>query len=149
MKIYNKTNQIQELRVFDRNTKIQYSVYICAKSSTELECNISTPDLPRLVEAGILEILGGSPITDSPKVPETSEEISETEDSVEETLEISEDGDVIETEESSEVVEEISETEDGVNEEPKQSEKFICDICGGEFGSARGLSNHKKKAHKN
>lgn len=30
---------------------------------------------------------------------------------------------------------------------PEVSDKFICDICGEEFGSARGLNSHKNRAH--
>ena len=41
-----------------------------------------------------------------------------------------------------------AEDEEEEEKEPEIStEKFICDICGGEFASARGLSSHKNKAH--
>jgi len=30
---------------------------------------------------------------------------------------------------------------------PLAGETFICDICGAEFGSARGLASHKNRSH--
>ena len=47
---------------------------------------------------------------------------------------------------------EVQVVEDGVGESEEESvevieDKFICDICGAEFGSERGLNTHKHRVH--
>lgn len=42
------------------------------------------------------------------------------------------------------IVEEEVQTE---VEDIEVSDSFICDICGAEFGSARGLNSHKNRSH--
>lgn len=52
---------------------------------------------------------------------------------------------VIINEESNPLEEEESTGDAGVS----TGETHICDICGAEFGSARGLASHKNRAHSN
>lgn len=49
----------------------------------------------------------------------------------------------VSTEEEPETVPDVEE----VKEPEVAPDSFICDICGSEFASARGLANHKNKAH--
>lgn len=37
--------------------------------------------------------------------------------------------------------------DDGNGEKKSDPDSFICDICGAEFASARGLASHKNKVH--
>ena len=130
MKIYNKTNQIQELRVFDRGSHREFNIYVCAHSSTELERTLVAPDLPKLKE--IFQVVDETPIVkvSTVKAVEVIENTVETENVP--------------------VVEEIpaeAPVEESISEDVEEPDNFICDICGEEFASSRSLSRHKNKAH--
>lgn len=160
MVIYNKTKQIQELRVQDFYTKRAYSIYVGAESSVELAPGLSTIGLDALVSRGIFSILGREK---TPVVPQDLPEIKkDAEVPADSESKESEDSESEESEDTTLVEDEIPEgdseesDEDSVGDsdeedlgEEEESSEFICDICGGEFASSRGLANHKSRAHNN
>lgn len=156
MVIYNKTSQVQELGVHDRSTQRSYSIYVNSHSSTTLDAYTTAPNLKKLVAAGIFQILEDYPVKSTYEECKNDcdhrcgdqecnghcEETTDVEDS-----ETNEDEKELDTEnENSEDTEEES-----TEETPEGSEesKFICNICNGEFASARGLSRHMNSAHAN
>lgn len=151
MKIYNKTNQIQELLVNDRCAHSQYLIYVNAKGTTSLDAHIFAPSLPKLVSAGIFQILDEKVCNckEHCKIETSTEEVNTEENPEVDSVDSGENMDISEetnpTEENNEVVDSpIPEEKSEVNEEVT---KFICDVCGGEFASSRGLTRHKSMAH--
>jgi len=138
MKIYNKTNQIQEVELYDKdmsgNLKI-YSIYIQAKSSTEIDARLVSPRLTTLLKAGILE-------TDNIQVMSHEAQPKVAVVTPIETK-IDEESDVVIPEPP--VVEEPEQTHAPANKIPEGS--FICPECGKEYASERGLALHMTKAH--
>lgn len=151
MIIFNKTNQIQELTVLDRsNPSYPYSIYICAKSTTELGNDIIAPTLKSLVEQGVFCILGvDTSKVETEIIEETVEDTGVSEDTVEsdeileETLEDAVKD--IETPDTDE--EEISDLDESVTQEDESP--YICEICGKEYASKRSLNMHINKSHSN
>ena len=140
MIIFNKTNQVQELRVYDFATKRYYSIYVGSNSKAEVHHSLSTPDIDRLVRAGVFQV-----IDDSLKV-NSKDYIREEDITVEDLSNELTDS----LEDISEDLSDFSDSSEDENPEEKTEEvtKFICKICGGEYASSRGLANHMNKAHK-
>ena len=122
MVIKNLTEKVQkvltkEITGFNR----EFEVFLEPNGSTTLDLMVVVD--PKKYE-GIIEIDGIAPVVE--KSTKVVEEIIPEERVVEEVIE--------------EIVEEPT-------VEQAESEDFICDICGAEFASARGLATHKHKAH--
>lgn len=116
--------------------KTRFELRLIAGGIYQLEPSWVYPTLNEYINNGELIVLDSD--------PDSSVELAPTEDS---PVEIAK--------ELSEPVEETSDTADSVpsaeaTEEPVvlTATTFICDICGEEFGSARGLQSHKSRAHK-
>lgn len=130
MKIKNLTNKQQAVTVRDlTGDRREYVVYLTPYGATDIDLvNILHPER----YAGILEIngiavkrAGEVEEIDTPEEPKSKE--------VEE----------INTLKS--LIEESKKVEESTPEISKDT--FVCDICGAEFASARGLNAHKNKAH--
>lgn len=137
MIIKNKTNQIQEISVMNRdNLSLNYSIYIKAKSEVEVDNGLIITNLPQLIQAGVLAV--DTDVTGT--LPELPVEETQVEDKVGEVVEV--EYEFPEVEESPAVVEETP-------AEPVQSDDVvICTECGKEFASQRSLTMHMNKAHK-
>lgn len=139
MIIKNRTNQIQEISVVNRdNPSLTYSIYIRAKSELNLDDDIVILNLKNLIDAGVLSLdreidkLSEVPLT---KIPKESLQISSDNEVVEEYTEVDE------TLENPELTSEIPEGE------ILTDDKILCEICGKEFASKRSLTLHMKKSH--
>jgi len=115
--------------------KTRFELRLIAGGIYQLEPSWVYPTLNEYINNGDLVVLDSD--------PDNAVELATTEDSP------------VVTEELSEPMEETSDTADSVpsdedTEEPVvlTATSFICDICGEEFGSARGLQSHKSRAHK-
>lgn len=141
MKVYNKTNQIQTISVYDRNTRKPYEIYVCSNSTTEIFNDMVVKgDIDR--DKFLLLSDEGIPIEETPRV---FKELTQVED-------ICEDAEVVDIDETLiDTVSEESNIEEEVEEDSSKAESssFICEICGAEFASSRGLSTHMKKSHSN
>lgn len=135
MKVKNLTSKIQALKVIDLTGGREFTIYIKERSCSDIT-GMYIADKSQLAHK--FEIISDDNIS--------SQEI-EPEDSLSEVLPLED------SEESSDVEDNVVE-EDNDKEEIKDSipeslsSKFLCDICGAEFASDRGLSSHKSRAHK-
>lgn len=129
MIIKNLTSSLQGLRVAELVGGREFTIYLQGHASTELR-DICVTETDKLGKTFL--ILGES----TTSIVEDPEETS-TETPVDEEVET--------TEESGDQPAQEDTTE--TSQESNVEEKFICDICGEEFGSARGLSAHKSRAH--
>ena len=115
--------------------KTRFELRLIAGGIYQLEPSWVYPTLNEYINNGELVVLDSD--------PDSTVELTTTEDSP-----------VVVTEELSEPVEETSDTADSVPNEATEepvvltATSFICDICGEEFGSARGLQSHRSRAHK-
>jgi len=115
MKIKNLTPVVQQVKIVEIIGGREFTIYIEGNGCTELQ-GFYLSDTNKL--RGIIEVVGTSPFTHS------EEFISEDDFSSEEELDLSED---------SPEEEEVTPDED----DPSSVDKFICEICGAEFASAR------------
>lgn len=128
MKLFNNTNKIQEVKVSDRYGKY-YSVFIEANRSADFEEYQITRDVVSKINSGILTNL------DNPTTPPTM---------VIEPILVQEQPPVIEDAPAEE------KSEDKKPEETAPSETtgtHICEICGSEYASERGLAMHMSRSH--
>lgn len=117
--------------------KTQFELRLIAGGIYQLEPSWVYPTLNEYIKNGELLVLD----SDS----DSTVEVANTEDSPAEA-----------TEDLEEPTEETSDTADSVPGDDEEAEEpvdltsttFVCDICGEEFGSARGLQSHKSRAHK-
>ena len=118
MLIKNLTDQVQELHVRElRGSDRVFSVYIQPQGVTDLDRLFVIVDKEQVGK--VVEVVG---------VPIPKDEPAKIE--------------------SSEVDSKEMDTPSEKSPEPEiLLDKFICDECGAEFASARGLNNHKNKAH--
>lgn len=122
------------------NQETKFDIRIVPGGIYYLEKNVSYPDIEENINAGNLKVIEGS--IEIAEIP--------TADSVD--IEVS-----IDTpkEEDKVIVEEVADSTDSDKPEKTstvvpdtQKETFICDICGEEFASARSLSAHRSRAHR-
>lgn len=157
MKIYNHSNQIQELCVRDReNPNAKYSIYIMAKKELELDNNLWITNLRTLTERGLIRVIGTQIVT---PVKETVDIIGEEKSAESDAIsaevkeDITEDNNVTDQIDNCGVVTEDTTESIPVTEESStdasvaNTEDFVCKICGKEFASARSLSMHMTKSH--
>ena len=116
--------------------KTRFELRLIAGGIYQLEPSWVYPTLNEYINNGELIVLDSD--------PDSTVELAPTEDSPVDTAE-----------ELSEPVKETSDTADSVPSDEEAEEPvvltattFVCDICGEEFGSARGLQSHKSRAHK-
>lgn len=145
MIIKNLTSDVQKVTVEDIFTDRLYDVYIEPHGVTTLD-GIILPQKEKL--SGIVEVVRSHIQTEVNLnlVQETlsSEDGSEGGDGLEGEIPAACHDEVISHSEDSTIQENAPEktpTSD-VNES-----KFICDICGAEFASSRGLNSHKNRSH--
>ena len=126
MKIKNLTPKTVELTTYELTGGREFKIYLAGHGNTDL-VNLYIPDLESL--RGVIEVEGYHPVKETPTVVETTP--------IEETMQAIE-----------EIVEEETQTPEPQKEahETEKSE-FICDICGAEFASIRGLTSHKNRVH--
>lgn len=128
MKLFNNTNKIQEVKVSDRYGKC-YSVFIEANRSADFEEYQITRDVVNKVKSGILTNL------DNPTIPPTL---------VIEPILVQEQPPIVE----SAPVEEKGEDKNPEEETPSEKTgTHICEICGSEYASERGLAMHISRSH--
>lgn len=132
MKITNLTDERQEIKlreIFGDN--YEYSIYLEPHGSTEIE---KVTILNH--RESILSINDEQPAVVPALVEEEVEVVLEEYDELEE-------GEVV-LGEHDEVEDEIA----PVEEKPQvDGPEFVCEVCGAEFASSRGLNAHKNKAH--
>lgn len=122
------------------NPKDRFDICIVPGGIYTLEKNINYPDLEDNIKAGNLKVVeGGIEIA----------EISTADSVVIEVNVDTTDEDKVPDEEVADSTEDQKPEEPPIVEPDTQVETFICDICGDEFASARSLSAHKSRAHKN
>lgn len=109
-----------------------YKISLISGGIYELEQTWTYHDLSDLVSQGKLIIYGEDDVADSTE-PEP------TLDPVTETVADSTDEEIVEEDEPTEEHEEDTET---------KSDSFICEICGAEYASLRGLQSHLSRSHK-
>lgn len=124
MIIKNLTSNTQEIKLRaivgdDR----EYSIYIKPNSMTDIDRVVI---LNKKALGGLVEIDG---VVEEVVATEVVESQGQQDTGVSESIEIKE----------TEVKEEQKET--------PVDDKFVCDICGAEFASARALSAHRNKTH--
>lgn len=145
IKLFNSLNSVQSVKIRDQFGKI-YTIFIESRSYTEIEGYQITEDIKSKLKSGSLIDLSTSVATvdlnhvgsDSVKISEiTVSPIIETNNDKEDTTvnQVLEDS----TTESSTGVLKLEKDPNG---------PFICDICGNEYASSRGLEMHKSKTHK-
>lgn len=121
---YNEKDVEVEILIKELISGTEYKVKVRPHSSTVIERGYMLVSNKEEIKKEVIE---------SPE-----ETIEESEELVEEQEEIIED--------PTEVLEESPEE---IVEEPETlSDKFICDICGQEYASARSLAAHKARSHK-
>ena len=130
MKVYNLTNALVEIPVYDRISGREYSIYVQGNARADLEGIYMNPRIAALIQNGIIRLVDTP--THQPITIENLPEIPPQE--IEAPL--------VEAQESEEEEEEKS-AETAVTTE----DAFICPQCHAEFGSQRGLTMHIAKAH--
>lgn len=131
MVVKNLTDKLQTLVVKpllgeDR----EYDIYLNPKSTTDLDRHLVVVNKDKL--KGLVEFEG-----ENVEVVPVKEEVPETPaEEVPKTI----------VEETPVAVEETSEEEAPVEEAPAP-DKFVCEVCGAEFASNRGLTTHMNKVH--
>lgn len=131
MKVRNLTPEVQELKIVEIAGGREFTIYVEGNSCTDIveACIQDTSKIGKVFEIVGLPIFDSTKSIEEPEIPQTPEEITPVEEIKEPEKEVIE-----------------SESEDSA--EPSiASEKFICDICGAEFASARGLNSHKSRSH--
>lgn len=146
MKILNKTDKELKIRVTDRHGHA-YSIYLPGGRSTELTPEQVSRDVLKFIESGYLKDISEKPVS-KVRIPVNTTENSVTvecacESKGSETLSISKD--------SNEITQPSDETSENLaHEELKESTSvYLCEFCGCEFASPRGLSMHKSRSHPN
>lgn len=126
MLIKNLTNKQQsfDVKEITGENKV-YTIYVTPYGSTEVDRVLLVNPMQY---AGILEI-DGKPIVHKETIQIPINSLPKVENKLEESIEVEEDTPVVET--------------------TVAEDSFICDICGAEFASARGLAAHKNKSHTN
>lgn len=134
MKIKNLTSSVQALRLVDLVEGREFTIYIEGNSWTDI-AGMYLADMTQLTNK--FEIMDS--IMNVTKVDAELAEVATSEDTAEST-------------DREEISEDAPEEEDKESEEEPVSSlpnKFICDICGAEFASDRGLNSHKSRSHNN
>lgn len=139
MIIKNLTSKLQELEVEEIiGTNRSYKVYLEPYGSTELEgvVLLHKESLKGIIDIGVNALFSApvdtKELSQIPPVesPEESGEEEEEDPQLSESLD-----------------NESGEEEEEGSQVPQNEDKFICDVCGAEFASARGLTSHKNRAH--
>lgn len=126
MRIRNLTSDTQALKVIELVGGREFDIYIEGNGCTDID-GMYLRDLNQL--GSTFEIVSNvQPSVSEETIPEGSNE----EDSQEDLKEESQDDSKEESKEESTT---------------PVSDKFICDVCGAEFASARGLTSHKNRSH--
>lgn len=124
MIVKNLTSKLQELKVEELAGGRGFSIYVEGHSSTELT-DVYIPDTQAI--KGIFEVVSG---IETPQVDKKEEEGP---------------ADDLEGTKKDDLNDDSEENES--SETPVAEDVFICDICGAEFASARGLASHKNRVH--
>ena len=134
MIIKNLTSEVLSLRVKELLADCSYDLTIQAKGFTEIDRAMEIVQLSSLLRERKVEIVSGL-VTPREIIKEVSIDVSDP-------VQPQED-------EKADTVDEPQEDEkaDTVETSQPETSTYICDICGAEFASARGLSSHKKKTH--
>lgn len=124
MVIKNLTPKLQPVEVDELVGGRGYTLYVEGHGVTEIE-GAYIPNMKKY--EGIFEVLDKSITPNAEYSPEFVEEIKENEEKNEE------DG--------------VSPEEEKKSEPEVAEDKFVCEYCGAEFASARGLNSHKNRVH--
>lgn len=150
VKLFNNLNALQSVKIRDRNNTY-YDMFIEARKSVTLEGYQVTQDIFNKVKSGLLLDLSKSFI-ETPKptlvvdeVPvESSKNLEDSSTYVENKSSITTNSDTVTTSEVSSNHQEL------YVDEPQTEHKdiYVCDICGNEYASEKGLAMHKARSHK-
>lgn len=150
VKLFNNLNALQSVKIRDRNNTY-YDMFIEARKSVTLEGYQVTQDIFNKVKSGLLLDLSKSFI-ETPKptlvvdeVPvESSKNLEDSSTYVENESSITTNSDAVTTSEVSSNHQEL------YVDEPQTEHKdiYVCDICGNEYASEKGLAMHKARSHK-
>lgn len=150
VKLFNNLNTLQSVKIRDRNNTY-YDMFIEARKSVTLEGYQVTQDIFNKVKSGLLLDLSKSFI-ETPKptlvvdeVPvESSKNLEDSSTYVENESSITTNSDAVTTSEVSSNHQEL------YVDEPQTEHKdiYVCDICGNEYASEKGLAMHKARSHK-
>lgn len=158
MKILNKSKKEQSIRITDRYNHT-YTIYVPAGKSTDLEPYQVSADVTEMLKSGILENVTSSPSVENKKAVDVKtvkvEEINGEKVTVECACGIPTEGSEVENQKpevETEVIneekkEEVPTVETKVADTSKEG-TFVCEKCGAEFASKKGLTMHMNKLHK-
>ena len=129
MVIRNLTSKVQSLRVEEYVGGREFTIYVEGNSTTDIEGMFI---LANQKIQGIFEVEGCESFHN---IPEAVENIP---NDVEETILPGDDEPTTSSGEEEVIT---------PNDVEESSESFICDVCGAEFASVRGLTTHKNRSH--
>lgn len=129
MVIRNLTSKVQSLRVEEYVGGREFTIYVEGNSTTDIEGMFI---LANQKIQGIFEVEGCESFH---TIPEAVENIP---NDVEETILPGDDEPTTSSGEEEVIT---------PNDVEESSESFICDVCGAEFASVRGLTTHKNRSH--
>lgn len=129
MVIRNLTPKVQSLRVEEYVGGREFTIYVEGNSTTDIEGMFI---LANQKIQGIFEVEGCDSFH---TIPEAVENIP---NDVEETILPGDDEPTTSSGEEEVIT---------PNDVEESSESFICDVCGAEFASVRGLTTHKNRSH--
>lgn len=120
MKVRNLTSIVQALPIVEIVGGRKYDIYVEGNGSVEL-CECYVPNIEKF--KNVFELVRDVDLkTVELKIDEATQVSNEDDNMLSDDTNDAKDPEVLES-------------------------KFICDICGAEFGSARGLNTHKNRVH--
>lgn len=139
-RFFNNTDTIQSVRIRDRYGSY-YTIFIESKGFTDLEPYQITKDITDKITLGKLVNL------DEAKIIGRNIPSNEKSSVVIDTIKIEELQTSISEETETDTIEDETESY-SVSSDVDTSEVHVCEICGNEYASKKGLEMHKSRSHK-
>ena len=150
VKLFNNLNTLQSVKIRDRNNTY-YDMFIEARKSVTLEGYQVTQDIFNKVKSGLLLDLSKSFIETPKPTLVVDEVLVESSKNLEDSSTYVENESAITTNSDTETTSEVSSNQQELYvDEPQTEHKdiYVCDICGNEYASEKGLAMHKARSHK-
>lgn len=150
VKLFNNLNTLQSVKIRDRNNTY-YDMFIEARKSVTLEGYQVTQDIFNKVKSGLLLDLSKSFIETPKPTLVVDEVLVESSKNLEDSSTYVENESAITTNSGTETTSEVSSNQQELYvDEPQTEHKdiYVCDICGNEYASEKGLAMHKARSHK-
>lgn len=126
MKVRNLTSRVQALPIVEIVGGRKYDIYVEGNGSVEL-CECYVPDIEKF--KNVFELV-------------RDVDLKTVELKIDEATQVSNEDDNLSSDDNM-----LSDDTNDAKDPEVLESKFICDICGAEFGSARGLNTHKNRVH--